>query len=135
MLEALAKSIGEFLQQFEPGLSEEAITDLAVRTAQEQLQVIDRTVAQTLVGEAAIQYPTLVLVLARVDDQGAGVTVKGAKALVPDMEVGLAVQTAMLLALLNAPHIRAALRVRGFKYSFAQSPEVPAGVMKPRILM
>jgi hypothetical protein len=134
LVRAIAESVGGFLLQFAPGLSEASTIDLAVRVAQEQVFEIDAKIAPTLVGELAEKYPTLLMQLHHVSDSGHGVTVRAAKALTAGLEIGVLVQTALLLSFVNAPHIRAALRTLGYVYSFGQSADVP-GATKPRILM
>jgi len=135
LLQALALSIGEFLQHSVPSLTEDQTVTLAIGVATEQIDQVDGEVAASLQGELAAKYPTIIVSLR--DSRGANapiVTVSGAKTIPASAAPRDALTTAMLLAFLNAPHLRALLRAHGFIYSFGQSAEPPPGA-PPRILM
>lgn len=135
LLQALALSIGEYLQQCVQGLSDEATINLALRVASEQLNEVDTKISPSLDGELAEKYPTLVVSLHHRTDPEMQVTVSALKRIASDSALGDVITNAMVVSLLNAPHIRARLRAYGFVYSFAQSAEPVPGVNKPRIIL
>jgi hypothetical protein len=136
LLQALAGSVGEFLQHSVPTLSEDAVIALAVGVATEQIDQIDNEIMLSLSGELLEKYPTLLVALRQLPlvEGEPVVTITGNKSLAAATTPKDALTTAMLLSFLNSPYHRAVLRALGYVYSFGQSADTPLG-QKPKILM
>lgn len=132
LVEALAQFTAERLLQCMPGLADNVVADLALLAAHEQLR-IDREIFPTFFDERAKSHPTLVMGIFRSNAAELGATVKATKLIDTDVEVGSAVHTAMVHAILSTPYVRAMLRACGFAYTFAQSAEQPQSAR--RIIM
>jgi len=135
VLQALALSVGEYLQHSVPNLAEEDIVAIAAGVAAEQINMIDGEIAPSFSGELAQKYPTFIVKLmhSKRRDEPA-VTVTCHKAMSEDGTSGEVLATALSLALLNAPHVRALLRAYGFVYALAQSAEPPPSA-KPKVVL